>query len=117
MSEAERTKLGSIAFADLTFVGVEQTEEMVDFLHDNYFAAVVGDTPAFEAWPTNQSWLHHQNLLPRWGVPIGEMWDLDALADKCKREGRYEFFLSSMPTNVPGKSNLLRYLDGWLGVH
>ncbi|RFU26455.1 hypothetical protein B7463_g9890, partial [Scytalidium lignicola] len=85
-----------------TFVGVEQTEEMLDFLHDNYFSAVAGDTPAFEAWPSNQDWFCHQFLLSLWGVPIGEMWDLEKLAKTCKERKQYEFYFSSMPTNVPG---------------
>jgi kynurenine formamidase len=86
-----------------TFVGVEQTEEMLDFLHDNYFSAVAGDTPAFEAWPTNQDWFCHQFLLSLWGLPIGEMWDLEKLAETCKERNQYAFYFSSMPTNVHGK--------------
>lgn len=97
-SEARET----LAKAKPAFVGVEQTEEMLDFLHDNYFSAVAGDTPAFEAWPSNQDWLCHQFLLPLWGVPIGEMWDLEKLAETCKEQGIYEFYFSSIPTNVPG---------------
>jgi kynurenine formamidase len=86
-----------------TFVGVEQTQEMLDFLHDNYFSAVVGDTPAFEAWPTNQDWFCHQYLISLWGSPIGEMWDLEKLAETCKQSGKYAFYFSSMPANVPGE--------------
>jgi hypothetical protein len=44
----------------------------------------------------------HSYMLPRWGMPIGELWDLDKLAVKCRTEGRYTFFLSSAPDNVPG---------------
>ena len=32
---------------------------MIDWLHDCYFAAVAGDSPTFEAWPTNQGENHH----------------------------------------------------------
>ena len=32
---------------------------MIDWLHDCYFAAVAGDSPTFEAWPTNQGERHH----------------------------------------------------------
>lgn len=32
---------------------------MIDWLHDCYFAAVAGDSPTFEAWPTNQGEKHH----------------------------------------------------------
>ena len=86
---------------DYKFVGVEQSDEMVDFLHDNYFAAVAGDAPAFEAWPPSP-WAHHTNLLPKWGCPIGEMWDLEKLARVCREKKRWEFFFSSSPANVPG---------------
>ena len=35
-------------------------------------------------------------------MPIGEMFDLEALAAQCKRLGRYSFFLSSVPLHVRG---------------
>jgi len=106
LDESQRAKLGTQAMAEHTFAGVEATEGMLDFLHDHYFAAVVGDAPAFEAWPMPPQLSLHQYLLPRWGVPIGEMWDLDTLADTCRRKGQYAFFLSSAPANVPGALRL-----------
>lgn len=36
------------------YAGIKQEEPMIDWLHDCYFAAVAGDSPTFEAWPTNQ---------------------------------------------------------------
>lgn len=33
-------------------------------------------------------------------MPIGEMFDLDELAEKCKERGRWTFFLSSVPLKV-----------------
>ena len=93
----------ALSKAPPTFVGVEQTSEMLDFLYDNYFCAVAGDTPAFESWPTNQDWFFHQYLIALWGVPIGEMWDLEKLAETCRERGTYSFYFSSMPANVPGK--------------
>lgn len=36
------------------YAGVKQEDEMLDWLHDCYFAAVAGDSPTFEAWPSNQ---------------------------------------------------------------
>lgn len=36
------------------YIGVEQSEEMLDFLHDSYFSAVAGDHPAFESWPSHK---------------------------------------------------------------
>ena len=35
---------------------------MIDWLHDCYFAAVAGDSPTFEAWPTNQGKPHHVSV-------------------------------------------------------
>ena len=43
----------------------------------------------------------HEVLLSGWGMPIGEMFDLEALSAECAKQGRYEFFLSSVPTKVP----------------
>ena len=36
------------------YAGVKQEDAMLDWLHDCYFAAVAGDSPTFEAWPSNQ---------------------------------------------------------------
>lgn len=110
----------ALTVAKPAFVGVEQTKEMLDFLHDNYFSAVAGDTPAFEAWPTSQEWRCHEYLLSLWGVPIGEMWDLEKLAETCRERGTYTFYFSSMPANVPGEtflipsySKLIPFRWGW----
>jgi kynurenine formamidase len=37
------------------YIGVGQSEEMLDFLHNSYFSAVAADNPAFEAWPSHES--------------------------------------------------------------
>lgn len=103
MDREQRTKLGNIHPTQCTFVGVEQTEDMIDFLYDNYFSVVGGDAPAFEAWPTDKDWFHHQYLLSLWGVPIGEMLDLEKLSEVCRKEQRYSFFFSSSPANVLGE--------------
>ena len=44
----------------------------------------------------------HPHLLGRLGIPIGELWWLDALADACAADGRYEFLVTSAPLNLPG---------------
>ncbi|KAI4104928.1 MAG: hypothetical protein L6R37_002971 [Teloschistes peruensis] len=36
------------------WAGVAQEEKMIDWLHDCYFTAVGGDSPSFEAWPSNR---------------------------------------------------------------
>jgi len=54
-----------------------------------------------EAWPTQKDWSCHEVMLAGWGMPIGELFDLEALGKHCKETGRYEFFVVSEPVNVP----------------
>lgn len=37
-----------------------------------------------------------------WGMPLGELWDLEALATACEEENRWTFFFTSAPLNNPG---------------
>ena len=83
------------------FCGVEQSEEMLRWIWGN-FSAVAGDQPSFECWPTREEWALHEVLLAGWGCPIGELFDLERLAEQCKKEGRWSFFVASEPCNVPG---------------
>lgn len=83
------------------FGGVQQSEEMLKWMWEN-FSAVAGDQPSFECWPTQKDWLLHEVLLAGWGCPIGELFDLEKLAEQCKKEKRWSFFVSSEPCNVPG---------------
>ncbi|KAF2765255.1 hypothetical protein EJ03DRAFT_217646 [Teratosphaeria nubilosa] len=85
----------------LRFVGVEQSDEMMEFLW-GHFSAVAGDQPSFEAWPTQREFALHEVLLGGWGMPIGELFDLEKLGRHCKAVGRWSFFLTSEPCNVPG---------------
>jgi hypothetical protein len=41
-------------------------------------------------------------LIPLLGMPIGEMWYLEALAEDCAADGVYEFMLTSAPLNLLG---------------
>ncbi|KAL9110992.1 MAG: hypothetical protein Q9227_004607 [Pyrenula ochraceoflavens] len=87
---------------DQSWAGVEQSQDMLTWLHDCYFAAVGGDAPAFECWPKKQDYHLHEYLLPLWGCPIGEMIDCERLAAKCRERGQWTFFMTSAPANVPG---------------
>ncbi|SPO06309.1 uncharacterized protein DNG_08998 [Cephalotrichum gorgonifer] len=84
-------------------IGLESSEEMLRFLWDQSFAAVAGDQPSMEAWPCQDPrfWLHEW-LLAGWGMPIGELFDLEKLAEECQKRGRWSFFFSSVPLKVPG---------------
>ncbi|KAH7072152.1 hypothetical protein BKA63DRAFT_63724 [Paraphoma chrysanthemicola] len=85
------------------YAGLEASEDMKDFLHDTYFAAAACDNANFEAWPPpSLEGSLHASMLPLWGMPIGELWDFEALSVKCKELGRWTFLVTSAPGNVPG---------------
>ncbi|KAH0841820.1 hypothetical protein FOPE_06970 [Fonsecaea pedrosoi] len=82
--------------------GLEQGERVARFLWDNHIVAVAGDGVSFEVRPNHDpQWDLHHILLAGWGVPIGEMFDLERLAETCKRLGRWTFFVTSSPLNHP----------------
>lgn len=102
--------------------GVEQSEEMLKWIWEN-FSAVAGDQPSFECWrkttgttcpstilptqaneetATQKDFMLHEVLLAGWGCPIGELFDLEKLAEHCAKVGRYSFFVTSEVCNVTG---------------
>ncbi|KAF7314968.1 Serine/threonine protein kinase PRP4 [Mycena indigotica] len=99
-SQAEREELGT---KEEAFAGIQQSEGMKRFLWDNHFAAIASDQPALECWPPPAGPSHlHQTLLGLWGMPIGEFFDLEKLAQVAAETGRYTFFFSSWPLNIIG---------------
>lgn len=84
--------------------GIEDTREMVAWFWDNRVAAVGTDCPAVEPWPwdfTNEGALHYRTL-SLLGLPIGEQFILDPLAEDCAADQRYEFMMVSVPMNLEG---------------
>ena len=82
-------------------------------LWDLHVAAVGADNPALEVWDpsrmadraalNDETWpdvFVHTVLLPLLGLPIGELFELDPLADDCAADGTYDCFLASGPLNV-----------------
>ena len=102
LSSAERHAAATRSHDDLAFAGVAREAAVRQWLHDCYFAGVAGDSPTFEAWPVPDGDYLHMSLLALWGCPIGEMWDLERLAEKCRERGRWTFFMTSAPANMPG---------------
>jgi hypothetical protein len=49
-----------------------------------------------------EEYVLHAPLLTRLGIPIGELWLLDRLANECHAAGRYEFLITSAPMNLVG---------------
>jgi kynurenine formamidase len=87
--------------AALEAPGLSPGHDMAELLWDWGIAAVATDGPALEAFPIAGEFLHHK-LLGRLGIPIGELWWLDELADDCSADGTYDFLFTSAPIHVKG---------------
>lgn len=82
--------------------GLIQSEAVARFVWDNRIVAVAGDGVSFEVRPNrNNDWSMHNYCLAGWGVPIGEMFDMERLAALCKKLNRWTFFVTSTPLNHP----------------
>ncbi len=76
-----------------------------DWLHRSEIAAVATDTWGFEVRPNELPDAFqplHQVVIPNMGLLVGEMWDLDELAEDCAADGCYEFLLTAAPLKVTG---------------
>ena len=89
-------------------VGLAHDEEMARYLWNARVAAVVSDNPSVEVWPADTTdaafpfGFLHRVLIGQFGMALGELWWLEDLALSCRRDGRYEMFLTAAPINVPG---------------
>jgi len=85
--------------------GILSGEEMAAYLWNLHIAAIATDVIAVEAWPPVMEpgrGFFHLQLITYFGMNLGEMWQLDALADDCAADGVYEFMLTSAPLNITG---------------
>ncbi|KAI0975415.1 putative cyclase-domain-containing protein [Xylaria arbuscula] len=87
-------------------LGLEATQASLRWLWENEFAAIASDSPSFERGPAIGPYNDpdvsiHQWCLAGWGLPLGEMFDLEELANACKQRNRWSFFLSSLPMRIP----------------
>jgi kynurenine formamidase len=76
------------------------------WLHRTEIAAIATDTWGFEVRPNEFDVPAfqplHQVVIPNMGLTIGEMWNLDELAEACASAGRWEFLLSAPPLPITG---------------
>lgn len=74
--------------------------DALDWLSRNQVAAVASDTWGMEVQPFEVREVHipfHVLAIVYMGLTLGEIFDLDALADNCAADRRYAFFLSAQP--------------------
>jgi len=109
MNEQEKAVWG--VANPVRYVGVKTSVETIRWLWETGFSACAGDAPAWERFPAPplerevggiENLCLHEIMLNGWGMPIGEMFDLERLSRECIHQGRYTFLLMSMPLNIPG---------------
>jgi hypothetical protein len=101
-----RYRRGGLAADELSMppsVGLSAAEETARLLWDGGFCAVAADNPAVEVLPGDPAvGSLHRRLIAGLGMPLGELWDLDELAEGCRALGRHTMCLVSVPLNLPG---------------
>jgi hypothetical protein len=101
----------------LSACGLQRGVASARALWNLHIAAIAADNPALEVMPFGfgnrdeaRFWkedpgraaetMLHFSLLGLLGIPIGEFFDLDALADDCASDGVYTCLLTSAPLNL-----------------
>jgi len=100
--------------------GLEQSHEILAWLWDHRVSLVAADNFALECWPAipgspfytraerqegvrdPHSGIMHRALIGLLGMPIGELWNLDPLAEACAAYRRWSFLLTAAPLTVVG---------------
>jgi kynurenine formamidase len=93
-----------VAYAESpAFAGLAADEEMARFLWNSHVAAVVCDNPAVEVVPADPAvGSLHRRLIPLLGLALGEMFDLETLAERCRALKRSTFLFTAAPLKIPG---------------
>ena len=79
--------------------------DTVGWIHDHDLAAVASDTWGLEVLPNETPDVFqplHIILIVHLGLLVGEIFDLEALADDCASDGRYEFLFTAPPLPITG---------------
>jgi kynurenine formamidase len=83
--------------------GLRGDSSTAAWLWDHRVSAVAADNMSFEAYPISEGPDGlHRLLIPGLGMPIGEYFWLDGLADACAADRRWSFLFTSAPLNVRG---------------
>ncbi|MEU7810858.1 cyclase family protein [Pseudonocardia sp. NPDC049154] len=90
--------------------GLESTKDMAGYLWDHEFAAVAMDNVGVEVFPVDRAkGFLHRRLIALQGMPLGELWHLAGLAQRCRARSNHEFLLVSgvlpLPRGVGSPAN------------
>lgn len=92
---------GDYAGGDAPGLGLE----CVSWIHEHEIAALATDTWGAEVRPNQTPDVYqpfHCVALVHMGLMLGEIFDLDPLADDCDKDNRYEFLFSGVPLPITG---------------
>lgn len=83
--------------------GLTASEPTARYLWNKRFAAVCSDNPAVEVIPGRpEDGFLHRRLIPMLGFALGELFDYEALAEDCAKDGRYTCQFTGVPLYIPG---------------
>jgi kynurenine formamidase len=118
VARADDTERAAMA-AEPVSPGIEQSHEMVGWLWDTGVAMIASDNLGVEVMPPVPSspfrtdpslaslqgrhvGMAHPVLLSLLGMPLGELWQLDELAEDCRADSIWEFLLTAHPLALTG---------------
>lgn len=104
LAESSRTYEG------LRIPGVGPGPAVAEWCWDHGVAAIAADNPTVEPFPPSAGVsgefgmddMVHVRVMTELGIPLGEFFDFDALAEDCAGDGVYEFLFTSKPLGIPG---------------
>uniref|UniRef100_A0A0W0FQD5 Uncharacterized protein n=1 Tax=Moniliophthora roreri TaxID=221103 RepID=A0A0W0FQD5_MONRR len=94
-----------LPFGNSTAIGIEASEETLEWVWNRKVSVVGADNPAFEVSPLNAI-IHgearslHQIFLGGWGLSIVEFLDLEKLAEECHSKNKFSFFFTIQNLNI-----------------
>ncbi|GAC1344267.1 MAG: cyclase family protein [Acetobacteraceae bacterium] len=86
----------------LQCAGLAPSATMAAWLWDHHISAVAADNPALEVLSVHRDdGFLHRRILTLLGMPIGEFFLLDELAEACAARRDWSFLFTSAPLNLP----------------
>jgi len=83
--------------------GLDPGVNMARWLWDHRVSAIAADNPALEVLPVDrEAGFLHRRILALLGMPIGEFFAVDELAEVCAQRQSWTFMFTSAPLNLPG---------------
>jgi kynurenine formamidase len=86
-----------------SFIGLAADEDISRWLWDRHVSAIACDNPAIEVSPGDPKvGSFHRRTLPLLGLMLGELFDLDRIAERSAADGRWTFLFVSVPLYLRG---------------